>query len=788
MSSWFRNLLLAALLLPLVGALAVYAILRGSLAQLDGELEVGGLIAPLSIERDQLGVVTIDAANRRDAAFAAGFVHAQERLFQMDLQRRASAGELAALLGPVAVDFDRQRRLHGFRRRARAMVLRLSPQVAELYRAYADGVNTGVAALAAWPFEYWLLQSRPEPWLPEDTLLTVFNMWFELNDETARRESQLALLRDHLPAAVYDWLVQSGTDWDAPLLGGPVPPVPMPAPGDYDLRNSERAVAGPARGRVGPSAPQPGSNNWAVAGSRTADGAAILAGDMHLGLAVPNIWFRARIRIAAEDLDLNGVMLSGTPFVVAGSNGHIAWSYTNSYGDWEDLVVVESDASDQRRYRTPQGWLRLDARSETIEVRGGAPVTLDFDDTIWGPLLDVAADGERRALHWLAHNEHATNSELIRLETARNVDDAIAIANRIGAPPQNFVVADRFGRIGWTIMGRIPRRGDDDPLYPESWADSGGWQGFVVPADYPRITDPAEGILWTANARTVDGAWLELIGEGNYAAGARAGQIRDRLRDSSGLTIGDMLDIQLDDRALFLSRWRQLLLDTLGETALSGHPERAALRRQVQQWQARASVDSVGYRLVRAFRDTTIDAALTPLLAPVLEHDPQFRLLSHGQLERPVWEWLQRRPPHLLDPRYSGYEEFLLRQVDEVINYFAGFDGPLSGRTWGERNASRINHPLSRGLPWLAQWLDMPVRPLPGDEHMPRVQGPDFGASQRMAVSPGQEQHGYLHMPGGQSGHPLSPFYGAGHEDWAEGRPGSFLPGPARHRLTLRPE
>ncbi|NNF67866.1 MAG: penicillin acylase family protein, partial [Gammaproteobacteria bacterium] len=185
------------------------------------------------------------------------------------------------------------------------------------------------------------------------------------------------------------------------------------------------------------------------------------------------------------------------------------------------------------------------------------------------------------------------------------------------------------------------------------------------------------------------------------------------------------------------------------------------------------------------FRLETIANISNALLVGIKETVPDFRLDHHNQLERPVWQLIVERPPHLLPPMYQSWDQFLLAVADQLVNHFAKSGGVLADRTWGERNTARIVHPLTYGVPFLSRWLNMPRLPLPGDANMPRVQAPAFGASQRMAVSPGNESAGYFHMPGGQSGHPMSPYYRAGHDDWAAGRPAAFLPGPARHQLLF---
>jgi penicillin amidase len=299
----------------------------------------------------------------------------------------------------------------------------------------------------------------------------------------------------------------------------------------------------------------------------------------------------------------------------------------------------------------------------------------------------------------------------------------------------------------------------------------------------PRIVDPPSGRIWSANQRMVGGAALEQLGDGGYALGARAQQIRDALLATERATPADMLRLQLDDRALFLARWRTLLLETLDRTPAD--PRRAALRGLVENWGGHASIESAGYRIVRTFRAVLLDDVFGRLASACFAADHRFSPALFPQREAPVWRLLTARPTATLDPRYPSWDACILAAIDTTLARFAP-DPQLASRTWGERNTTRIRHPISRGVPQLARWLDMPQRPLPGDSNLPRVQTPSGGASQRMVVSPGLEEDGIFHMPGGQSGHPLSKHYRDGHAAWEEGRPTPFLPGPPVHRLILR--
>ncbi|HZY34079.1 MAG TPA: penicillin acylase family protein, partial [Rhodanobacter sp.] len=572
------------------------------------------------------------------------------------------------------------------------------------------------------------------------------------------------------------------------------PPVTPPA-SVFDLR--QLASPQPSAALAAALAPaldaaRPGSNNFAVAGALTGSGAAMLANDMHLGLRVPNIWFRTRLRYPDASApngqrDVNGVTLPGTPAIIVGSNGQIAWGFTNSYGDWQDWVRVLRDPAAPARYKVPDGWARIESHDEHIQVKGQPDTILKVEDTRWGPIMGQDPDGTPLALAWIGGQPRGYNVELMQLEHATDVAGALDLAPRLGIPPQNLLVADSAGNIGWTIAGNgIPLRTGIDPLLPSDWSKPGsGWQGWVAPAHYPRIENPADGRLWTANNRTVDGDALALLGNSGHDLGARAQQIRDDLRARASFTPGSLLDIQLDDRAVFLTRWQRLLQDTLAD---STDPSLQQLRQLTAHWRERAAVDSVDYRLVRAFRDQVSAAVLAPFAAQVQQRYPDFSWPGENSAEAAIWALLRARPAHLLDPKYPDWHALLTDAARQVVTELGRQPGGLAARSWGERNRAGIRHPLSAALPsWLGRFIDMPNQPIPGDNNMPHVASPGFGASEHLDVSPGHEAHGILNMPGGQSDHPLSPYFGAGHADWVDGKPTPLLPGATQHTLVLKP-
>ena len=789
-----RILLVILALLALLVGVALWEMHR-SVPQLEGSARVPGLQARVTIARDARGTAVVHGANRLDVARALGFVHAQERFFEMDLTRSSAAGELSELFGSLALERDQKRRVHRLRALLTARYASLDAGDRALLQAYADGVNAGLSQLGARPWQYLLLRAEPRPWQPVDSLLVVGEMFWMLQGASVDDGLEHMQLRECVGDAVSDWLEPRGGAWDAPLDGSVLQPGAMPGPDVLDLRKPlpPRSASGASTtlARADAAAflddetrpdrhePLVGSNNWAVAGTRSVTGDAMLANDMHLGLGVPAIWFRAQFEIGAgrDAIRAEGVTLPGVPAMVVGSNGHVAWGFTNSYGQWFDWIEVPATAT-------------LAHVTETIHVKGGADVALDVAQFQGLPVVDKS--GTRSyALRWVADMAEAYDLQLDRLLTAGDVPAALAVGSRAGIPHQNMVAADARGDIGWTIAGRRLFFGLAST--PMTLADL-----KIVRADDqplpPFIESPADGQLWTANARTIDqhvrdasGATAQAmlyppIGDGGYDLGARAGQIRDRLRATPKFDETSLGAIQFDDEARFLRPWAGRIAAVAAQ-----RPDVTTL---LHGWNGRADADQAGYRLVRELRGHVMDALWTAWTRPLLAGQGCVRrdYRWHARFEYAVEQALDQRPAHLLPPGFASWDAFLVAHLDATVASMT-HDGarPLAQATWGESDTSRIGHPLARALPVLSRGLDMPAQPQSGDGNMPHVAAPAFGQSERLVVAPGHEERATLAMPGGQSGHPMSPYYGAGHDDWVAGRPTPLLAGAAEHVLDLDP-
>jgi penicillin amidase len=793
---WLTALVAALLALAVLGA---WLFLRASLPQLDGKRAAPGLAGAVTVARDASGVPTISGASRLDLAYATGFVHGQERFFQMDLLRRSAAGELAELFGPKALPLDRAHRLHRFRARAVATLARIKPEERLFVERYAAGVNDGLNALQARPFEYALLGAAPRAWTPADSLLAVLAMYIDLQGSQEPRELARGWLARHASAQQLAFLLPEASSWDAPLDAPAVALAPAPVPSSAPEWWGRRDAVPPRQLAGVGYADAVGSNNYALAGTRTSSGAAIVSDDMHLGLQLPNTWYRLALRFPDEkgrQRRLVGVSLPGAPpLVIVGSNGHVAWAFTNSYADSLDLVRLDVDPARAGQVGTPDGWETPGEHIETILVKGQAPERLVVRETSLGPIRE--AGGELYAIHWTAHSPQALNLEHLKLETSTTLDEALAAAAADGIPAQNIVAGDDRGNIGWTVAGALPRRDPDARglalTFPLSFplAASGTpptWRELLAPGAHPRVVNPPGGQLVTANNRQLAGPDAQLLGDGGFDLGARARQLGDGLRQLGGKAdVPAVFRASLDDRALYVQGWRERALMALDDRAVAGKPARAEFRRLLQEsWDGHASKASVGYRLAQQFRWALYELVFAGANAEMAQLDPRAGMvLATSRWPVVLARLLDERPGAWLPPGYPSWQELQLAAVDRAILEVIKDGAPLRQATWGARNTAAIVHPIGTALPMLKRWLGAPPDQLPGDANMPRVAGPKFGQSERLTVSPGREEEGLFDMPGGQSGHPLSPWFLRGHEDWVRGTPTPLLPGPVQHTLVF---
>lgn len=776
-----------SILLVVVGM--VYLAMRLSLADGETEATVVGLSAPVTVARDRFGVPAIAAQSKTDAIRALGYVTARDRLFQMDLLRRKSAGRLAEIFGEAALAHDKKQRVYGFEQVARRAVSQLPIDQVELLVAYAAGVNSAIDHMTVAPFEFLLLNYRPDRWRPEDSMLIVLDMFITLNGSEAF-ERKRSVMAQGLPAEVYTFLTPSTDRYTQEVLDEETDaPAGYPVPVD---RLAELFSAGASEihaNLVQPNFVQAGSNAWAVSGNKTRDGRAILANDMHLGISVPNIWYRSQLQY--DNQLIAGVGLPGTPLMVAGATRYLAWGPTSLAADILDLVIIEVNPDNPAEYRTPDGWKRFGTRRETIAVKGGSSQEVAVQTTIWGPVSAQPLMGQPVALHWTALDPDAVSLDLLNLDQMHSLQQGLDLINRTGGPPLNVLLADHSGEVGWTIMGRIPVRSGPvafDGSISYSWADgSVGWAGYIPPDELPRRI--GQDIVVNANNRSIEKNYPYTIGH-TFVSGYRAHRISERLHALGDINEADMLRLQLDTVSEFYRVYRDIALAVLTPDVLAERADRVALRDYLTAWDERAEPGSLGLALIKQFRDNLAQAVFEPLLHGVRALDDEFEYFW-PYLDVPLQALIDTDDPRLLpgQQRYSGWNAFLLAQLEksaqELMRTYS-IDS-LQELAWGKINVADYTHPLSQGIPGSGQFLDFPRDAVPGCGFCVRVDSSGGGASMRLVASPSNLEDGILHTPGGQSGHPLSAHYRDQHTFWLKGLPIPLLAELFEPELELVP-
>jgi penicillin amidase len=774
--------LAAAAGLALLLLAIVYAVLAAALPRRAGEASVPGLAAPVAVTLDARAVPTVRGESFLDVLRAQGYLHAQERFFQMDLLRRSSAGELSELFGERALAADLGQRPFGYRERALDLRATLPAEHKAWLDAYTEGVNAGLADLGARPPEYWLAGARPRPWTAEDTLLVVLTFYTMLSNNDSYERAQ-GVMHAVLPPALYEFLTPSTSRFDRPLLGassidptGGYVPLPIPSADVVDLRRQTAPRRGGAP-RVEPPLIGPASNNWAVDATRGEAGRALVANDPHLSLRLPNIFYR--VELEWPQRALRGVSIPGLPGVLIGASQDVAWGATVSNADQSDWVVVEVDPADTSRYLTPNGSEPFAVGAAEIAVAGRAPQRIETRDTRWGPVVAEDWLGRPLALHATWLEPQGLDLDILGLAEATDVASASVLLARWAGPSMNWVLADRAGEVAWVVNGPLPRRVGFDGSRPESLADgTRSWQGRRPP---PGAIGGRDGALFTANNRTLPVGRADAVSR-MWMRPLRAKRIDELLAERRTLGERDSLAMQLDTRAEGYEQIRATILDVVAADESEQKLSRA--RELTQAWNGHADIDQPAFRLLHAYYRALTERALEPLLGPAIEADPNF-VYRWPLADEVLRRLLDEQPAHLLTSEHADWPEFL-RQVllDTLTTLERG--GTLDAR-WGDVNVLDVAHPFAGSLGPLGRWLRLPSEPLPGSMVSLRVAAPTYGAVLRMAVAPGAPESGVLQLAGGQSGHFLSPQFQDQQRDWLDGTPAPFLAGEAAARFTLVP-
>ncbi len=812
----FRQLLLACLGLILLSFAAAFGTrlwlrhaMHAALPQVDGNLHLAGLTASVTVQRDTHGIPHLQAHNMDDLLLVQGYVTAQDRLWQMDMLRRHAAGELAEVLGSGLVDHDRTQRFLQLRATADREILTLPADERHALEAYARGVNAAMTDAADHlPAEFRLLGYAPAPWQPRDSLLVAFAMVEDLSTlypEKLNREAVAAKLspqpggdslladlypvgsfRDHPPA-------EGKPDLSAPRQMIEIPldesQAKLTAPDHLHDLQQARDILAQTVSSLKCEGCVAGSNNWAVSGARSASGKPLVANDMHLSVTLPGIWYTADLE--APGLHASGVTLPGVPFVVVGHNEHVAWSFTNSSADVQDLYVEQINGD---TFRAADGSTQpIVHQTETIRVKRGLNVTLDVQQTRHGnaltPIMSPIFPHESRALalRWSLYEPGFANLPFLKANTATSGAELVDAFRHFGGPSQNLVWGDDSGHIGYHLIGLVPLRGPNGQSGISPVPVNTGtyeWTGFIPYDQVPAVTDPTGGILATANARITPDSYPYAVAL-DWELPYRNERIWKALGDRTGLTAEDMTALQNDTFSALDKTIAERVAYAVDHAKKPSTRARAAAD-ILRAWDGRVSRNSVAPNITQGIR-----IALLPMLVQPKLGDA-WPLYTWRERSYAVEMILEHGGERWLPREYPDWNECLTAALERGLTE-SHAPTKLPGWTWSKTHTLQLQHPVFDSNWFLRRLSGNPgtsVAELPGNAFTVRVATGFHDASQRFVADLADPQRATMTLPAGESGQSASPWFIDQWNSWVAGTP---LPLPfgtttgATHTLTLQP-
>jgi penicillin G amidase len=824
----FRSVIAGLFLFAGVAVIAGWWLVHSPLPALDGSVAVAGLKDAVMIDRDHIGRPWIRAKSVEELVTAQGYVMAQDRLWQMDLLRRAAAGDLAEIFGEVALSFDEENRTLGMRQAAERAAATSSPDIRALLDSYARGVNQYIDQhRTRLPLEFTALRYQPRPWTPADTYLISLYMYKTLTSTWKQKLNR-------------QWIVQKVGPDRASQMFSSFSPLDHFIVGDFILRRSEASTKSPytapldffslARNETNESSNVPpsdippfvaqewnsarailglfeeessqiiGSNNFVVSGAHTASGKPLLANDTHLQLSVPALWYV--IHLTAPGWNVAGYTLPGTPLVIIGHNDRIAWGFTNSNADVQDLYAETFDPGHSSQYRANGKWLTAVIRTEVIHVRSKPDVAIAVVSTRHGPIVyrdPTAPSAVQYALRWTALEPGGLDFGFPLLGQTKNWDEFLAATQRIAGPGQNTIYADVDGNIGFTIPAHIPIRANGNGALPVPGdTDEYEWQGYIPFEELPRALNPPSGIIATANAHTVGPSYKYYLTD-RQAGPYRTARIYDLLAGRTGLLPADLNAIQND----ILSLPNKFLAGQLVTAARKAQPKDQRTQKLIaslNNWDARATPGSVD----TSFVEFTRHALFHNLLAPYLDGEisKKYELWEPVSVYNDVW-WrdkvfleniLRERPVAWLPTGFPTYDDLLIASADQAVADLEKHTGQSDPATWnwGRLHPLDMAHPLGRSgaLHWL---LSIGPYEQSGTLDTVRAMGVGHGPAMRFVADLSNFDNSLIEIPTGESGQYSSPFYHDQFPEWFAGR-GIVAPfseaaeeASQAHRLILLP-
>lgn len=786
---WVKRSLVGAGLLLAAAAVIVAAIAIGTVPPLSGSLAMQGLTKPVAIVRDRHAVPHITGRALADIYRGLGFAHAQDRLWQMELLRRAGQGRLSEIFGERTLDADIFLRTLDLAGHAERSAARLPAEPRELLAAYAAGVNafldrpTGLLEQRL-PPEFLMLGHRPESWQPADSVTIIKMMALNLSTNLGAEIQRLTLAAQGLSAAEIDDVM--------PLNGGERPP-PLPHLASlYPLRTLQAATPQSRTAALDVFFGAGASNSWVVAGSRTTTGKPLLANDPHLRLTAPSIWYLTHLALAdnseRETVNVVGASLPGTPLVVLGRSDALAWGFTNTEADVQDLFIEKLNPNDPGEYLTPSGWQRFAVDVMEIRVAGGETRLVERRRTRHGPVLPgsfrdlgrILAPGYVAALQWTALSDDDTTILAGLLDTSiRTVEAYLEHARPYVVPMQNMVVADTGGRIGMIAPARLPVRHPDNTVAGRApvpgWDPIYDWQGFVPFEELPRVVDPPEGAIGTANARIVPDGHPHLITY-DWEADYRHRRVQELVNGRTGHDMGTMATAQLDIHSPAFAELAPLMIAAARGPVAT---EDSEVLDRLARWDASMRADAAEPLIFVAWLREAVRAIYADDLGPAFDQffhpraKAMTRLLRGNASGR---DWCD-------DRRTAAHEscgQILATALRLAIQGLeARFGRDRTQWSWGRAHVALGEHQVFGELPLVGRYFNIGTAS-PGGPYTLNRGVVEFGrddpfanrhASSLRAIYDLSDLDRSLFMqPTGQSGNPFSRYYRTFEKSWAEGK------------------
>ncbi|WP_419904151.1 penicillin acylase family protein [Kiloniella sp.] len=759
-----------------------YVWLRSSLPQLDGQVQLAGLEATTEILRSESGLVTIKAENESDAYRALGFAHAQDRLWQMDFMRRAGSGRLSEVSGKATLGIDRFMRTLGLKNLADANYELLPTETKRVFEAYSKGVNdylnTHTGTLSP---EFHILNYVPEPWLPDDSLLWGRLMALQLSDNFNKELLRQRLL-NNIPLEDIDnlwpqdkndpFIVSNNDDFVSPHIKASSGPHPLPWP----------------------LAPKDASNAWVLSGDKTTTGGPILANDPHLALDAPGPWYL--VRIETPDYTWAGATSPGVPLIVLGHNSHIAWGFTTTHSDTQDLFIEKINPENPEQYLTPQGYREFETHTEIIRVKDAPDEEIVIRKSNHGPLIssvigrqETTSDLHKLSLGWAAlKKDDLTAQAMFEVNRANNWEDFESAVRNFHSPQQTLLMADMKGNIALAASGRIPVRKFGDGRQPvPGWTGLHDWQSFIAAEELPKSINPENGKLVSANNRLVGPDYPYLITK-DWPNSYRARRIHQLIDNKDKLSVEDNIEIQQDTLSLAALEFLPLLLQTKTNNAAA-----EKLLNLLSQWDGKMDRKSIEPVLFHSWLYWLNRAAFGGLPSDAASFQSPNILRLKALIAKDPENWCKYGERLVIEGN-------CVAQMTESLNRVISNSNDLSViPNWGELHKAHFEHPIFDKIPLLNQLLKLEISSSGGNDTINRgtpslrkgdkLLFPNFhGPSYRAVYDLTNLNNSRFLLATGQSGNPLSRFYGNFLSNWRDGKyikldNNTSL--AAKHRLVL---